>query len=100
MTSKYYKITFSNYTMYVRHASEELYISIVQFFFTFHLIVPYVWYNLILFAYFILAGFILSDYNILKNKKNKIDIINYDSINDFGKVKYILSDKTGNEVLK
>ena len=67
----------------------------MQFLFTFHLIVPLVWYNLICFGYFILVGFIVCDVNIIKSPKNKIDIINYDSVCDFGKVKYILSDKTG-----
>ena len=79
----------------MRSPSEELYTDIIQFLFTFHLVVPLVWYNLIFFAYFILSNFILYDVEIRKNSKNKIDIINYDSIYDFGKVKYILSDKTG-----
>jgi len=95
MTSKYFKLQISDYQFYVRDASFELYTAIIQFLFTFHLIVPFVWYNLIFFAYFILVGFIKWDVDIIKDPKYKIDIINYDSIYDFGKVKYILSDKTG-----
>lgn len=87
-----------SYILYVKDPSEELYVSIVEFIYNFHLIVPFVWYNLIFFAYIILSGFIVVDVNIIQKPKNKIDIINPDSITDFGKIKYILSDKTGKTI--
>ena len=99
MVFKHVKLSESiSYTFYVKDSSEELYVSIVQFVYTFHLIVPLVWYNLIFFSYMILKGFIVADINIIQKPKNKIDVINSDSITDFGKIKYILSDKTGNSL--
>jgi len=96
MIYKYVKLSLkTSYTLYVGSTLEELYVSLVQFIFTFHLIVPFVWYNLIFFAYIILSGFIVADVKIIQKPKNRIDVINPDSITDFGKIKYILSDKTG-----
>jgi magnesium-transporting ATPase (P-type) len=73
----------------------EYFYSFVQFVFTFQLLIPFTWFNLILVAYYILSLFIQWDIKIRQKPQYAIDIINKDCLTSFGKVKYILADKTG-----
>lgn len=74
---------------------EEYAVSLLQFGFSIQLFIPYIWFNLIYFAYYILETLIIWDVKVKKSSKNTIDIINNDCLADFGQVKYILTDKTG-----
>jgi magnesium-transporting ATPase (P-type) len=73
----------------------EYFYSFVQFLFTFQLLIPFNWFNLILIAYYILSLFIKWDIKVRQKPHYAVDIINKDCLADFGKVKYILADKTG-----
>ena len=73
----------------------EYFISIIQFAFSIYLYVPYIWFNFIHLAYYILQQLISWDTKIRKTPKNVIDIIHNDCLADFGQIKYIITDKTG-----
>lgn len=89
-TTHEYVITYdSSSSMY------SLIYSIFQFIISFQMIIPYTWYNYIYIAYYIVSIFIKYDINILNKPYNSTEIINKSCLADFGKVKYILSDKTG-----
>lgn len=63
----------------------EMGISLVKFVYVFNLIIPFTWLGLYQIVYF--------SFECLKG--GKIEIINNDALTDFGKVKYILTEKTG-----
>ena len=79
----------------MQHPYEEFFYSLYQFILTFHLIIPYNWFNLIYLAYYIMQKFILWDVKVRKSPKNKIEINNLDCLPHLGSVKFILADKTG-----
>jgi phospholipid-translocating P-type ATPase (flippase) len=73
----------------------EYFFTFLQFLFTFQLLIPFTWLNMILIAYYILSLFIRWDIKIRQKPHYTVDIINKDCLTQFGKVKYILADKTG-----
>lgn len=74
---------------------EEYVVSLLQFSFSIQLFIPYIWFNLIYIAYYILETLIIWDAKVRRKPKYTVDIIHNDCLADFGQVKYILSDKTG-----
>ena len=94
LVNKRYKLSqFTNELALI--PNKELYLGIYQFIFTFQLVIPYIWYNIIFVAYYIIAFFIKWDIKVMQKSKYTIDVINANSLSDFGNVKYILADKTG-----
>lgn len=74
---------------------KDYFISLIQFAFSIQLFIPYIWFNLIYIAYYILGKLLIWDAKVRKKARYNIDLINTDCLSDFGQVKYILSDKTG-----
>lgn len=83
------------YYLEVEDWFDEYYITFTIFALYVQLFIPFVWFNLIYLAYFILSSFITWDIKVIKKSQNSVDIINNNCLGDFGQVKYILSDKTG-----
>lgn len=96
--SKTYNVINNNniyYYLEITNWWEEYIISLLQFGFSIHLFIPYIWFNLIYLAYYLLEILIIWDSKVRKKSKYTIDIIHNDCLADFGQIKYILSDKTG-----
>lgn len=75
---------------------EEYVFCLLQFCFIIHLCIPYIWYNLITICYYVQSKLIKWDNYLREFRTNlKIDVINYNSLAELGKIKYIISDKTG-----
>lgn len=74
---------------------QEFYLTFIQFMLTFHLLIPFNWFNFIMIAYSVLCTFLKWDVKVIQKQTNTVDIINPDCLADFGQVRYILTDKTG-----
>ena len=98
MIYKYRKVTngLIKTESYIHSSSNmDFYFSIFEFAVIFQMIIPYTWFNLIYISFYIMSYFIEYDIRVRINSKNSTEIINKDCLPDFGKVKYILADKTG-----
>ena len=56
---------------------------------------PFNYFGLIKISYYILSCFGEWDENIKRNKDEKIEIINSESLANFGQIRHIVTDKTG-----
>ena len=73
----------------------EIFIGITRAVLTFHIFMPFNWFGLIEISYYILSCFAEWDENIKRNKDEKVEIINSESLANFGQVRHIVTDKTG-----
>ena len=73
----------------------EIFIGITRAVLTFHIFMPFNWFGLIEISYYILSCFAEWDGNIKRNKDEKVEIINSESLANFGQVRHIVTDKTG-----
>ena len=73
----------------------EIFIGFTRAALTFHIFMPFNWFGLIEISYYILSCFIEWDENIKRNKDEKVEIINSESLANFGQVRHIVTDKTG-----
>ena len=73
----------------------EIFINFTRAVLTFHIFMPFNWFGLIQISYYILSCFAEWDENIKRNKEEKIEITNSESLANFGQVRHILTDKTG-----
>ena len=73
----------------------EIFIGITRAVLTFHIFMPFNWFGLIEISYYILSCFSEWDENIKRNKDEKVEIINSESLANFGQVRHIVTDKTG-----
>ena len=73
----------------------EIFIGITRAVLTFHIFMPFNWFGLIEISYYILSCFAEWDGNIKRNKDEKVEIINSESLANFGQVRHIVTDRTG-----
>ena len=73
----------------------DIFINFTRAVLTFHIFMPFNWFGLIEISYYILSCFAEWDENIKRNKEEKIEITNCESLANFGQVRHILTDKTG-----
>ena len=73
----------------------EIFLGFTRAVLTFHFFMPFNWFGLIKISYYILSLFSKWDENIKRNKNEKAEIINSESLANFGQVRHILTDKTG-----
>ena len=73
----------------------EIFIGFTRIVLTFHIFMPFDWFGLVKISYWILSFFAEWDENIKRNKDEKVEIINSESLANFGQVRHILTDKTG-----
>ena len=73
----------------------EIFIGFTRAVLTFHFFMPFNYFGLIEISYYILSCFGEWDENIKRNKDEKIEIINSESLANFGQIRHIVTDKTG-----
>ena len=73
----------------------EIFLGFTRAVLTFHIFMPFNWFGLIQISYYILSCFVKWDGNIKRNKNETVEIINSESLANFGQVRHILTDKTG-----
>ena len=73
----------------------EIFIGFTRAVLTFHIFMPFNWFGLIKIAYYILSLFARWDENIKRDKNERVEIINSESLANFGQVRHIVADKTG-----
>ena len=77
------------------NALYEIFISFTRAVLTFHIFMPFDWFGLVKISYWFLSFFAEWDENIKRNMDEKVEIINSESLANFGQVRHILTDKTG-----
>ena len=98
LSKELYVIKFLGYSTEKNNRENSLYEIFVCFsraVLTFHILMPFNWFGLVEISYYILSCFAEWDENIKRNKDEKIEIINSESLANFGQVRHILTDKTG-----
>ena len=98
LSKEIYIIDFLGYTTEKNSRENSLYEIFVCFsrsVLTFHILMPFNWFGLIEISYYILSCFAEWDENIKRNKDEEVEIINSESLANFGQVRHILTDKTG-----
>ena len=73
----------------------EIFLGFTRAVLTFHIFMPFNWFGLIKISYYIVSCFVEWDENIKRNKNEKVEIINSESLANFGQVRHIVTDKTG-----
>ena len=73
----------------------EIFIGFTRAVLTFHFFMPFNYFGLIKISYYILSCFGEWDENTKRNKDEKIEIINSESLANFGQIRHIITDKTG-----
>ena len=98
LSKEIYSIRFLGYSTEKNNRENSLYEIFVCFsraVLTFHILMPFNWFGLVEISYYILSCFAEWDENIKRNKDEEIEIINSESLANFGQVRHILTDKTG-----
>ena len=98
LSKELYSIDYLGYSTEKNNKENSLYEIFVCFsraVLTFHIFMPFNWFGLVEISYYILSCFAEWDENIKRNKDEKIEIINSESLANFGQVRHILADKTG-----
>ena len=73
----------------------EIFVGFTRAVLTFHILMPFNWFGLVKISYYILSCFAEWDENVKRNKDEQVEIINSESLANFGQVRHILTDKTG-----
>ena len=84
-----YEDNFKNNSLY------EIFLGLTRAVLTFHFFMPFNWFGLIKISYYILSCFAKWDEDIKRNKNEIVEIINPESLTNFGQIRHIVTDKTG-----
>jgi len=80
-----YEDNFKNNSLY------EIFLGFTRAVLTFHFFMPFNWFGLIKISYYILSCFVEWDKDIKRNKNETVEIINPESLTNFGQIRHIVT---------